>query len=266
MSTPLVRAEALCVSYGPRGRAFRAVDGVDLEIARGETLGLVGESGCGKSTLGRALIGLERPASGRALFDGRDIYYAGFPRMELAKRAQMIFQDSHSSLDPMMTVGASIAEGMEIHRMYDARGRRERVARLLETVGLSASCADRYPHEFSGGQRQRIGIARALAVEPEMIVCDEPVSALDVSIQAQIVNLLTDLRRELGLTYLFISHDMSVVRHISDRIAVMHAGRIVETGPSDDVCERPSHEYTRTLLASVPVPDPRAARARRAEI
>jgi oligopeptide/dipeptide ABC transporter ATP-binding protein len=242
---------------------LRAVDGVSLAIAAGETLGLVGESGCGKTTLGRTILRLIPPTSGKVLFDGIDLL--GLDNQELRairRRMQIIFQDPFSSLNPRMTVEAIVSEGMRIHCLARGGELRERAAAILERVGLPAEALTRYPHEFSGGQRQRVGIARALSVEPEFVVCDEPVSALDVSIQAQVLNLLIDLREALGLSYLFISHDLSVVRHISDRVAVMYLGRIVETGPSRSLFENPRHPYTRALISAVPVPEPGGARRR----
>jgi len=249
---------------GRRGAILRAVDGVSLDIRPGETVGLVGESGCGKTTLGRVAIGLLKPTSGQVSFRGGDV--SRLPRPEqraLRRRAQFIFQDPVSSLDPRMRAGAIIGEGLSVHRMCGGRpGRQARVDELLRQVGLEPEHASRFPHEFSGGQRQRIGIARALAVEPELVVCDEPVSALDVSVQAQIVNLLADLQHELGLAYLFISHDLSVVRYLSDRVAVMYLGRIVELGPVADLYDRPRHPYTRALLSAVPTVDPGSGRGR----
>jgi oligopeptide transport system ATP-binding protein len=236
----------------------KAVDGVDFAIRRGETLGLVGESGCGKTTTGRCILRLERPTAGAIIYDGVDIARLAAKDLQAwRRRIQVIFQDPYSSLNPRMKVGQIIAEPMKVHGIEpDAERRRARVRELLAVCGLNPRFADRYPHEMSGGQRQRVGIARALALEPEFIVCDEAVSALDVSIQAQVVNLLEDLREKFNLTYLFIAHDLSVVRHLCQRVAVMYLGRIVEMAETDELFERPLHPYTQALLAAVPVPDP----------
>ncbi len=242
----------------------RAVDGVTLAIRRGETLGLVGESGCGKSTIGRAILRLYRPTAGRVVFDGQDITTLGGGALRsVRRRMQMIFQDPYASLNPRMTVGGIVGEPLDIHGVGTRSERRARVEELFEIVGLDPAYAERYPHEFSGGQRQRIGVARAIALNPDLIVADEPVSALDVSIQAQIVNLLERLQGQFGLTYLFIAHDLSVVRHVSDRIAVMYLGRIVELGPSLVVNHQPIHPYTVALISAVPVPDPAIEMTRR---
>jgi len=256
---PLLEVRDLVKHYGARsmlGRRsppVRAVDGVSLTLGRGETLGLVGESGCGKTTVGRTIIRLQEPTSGQALLDGTDIFTLGPDALRaFRRRVQMIFQDPYGSLNPRMTVGDAIAEGMDIHHLGTRPQRRGRVATLLEEVGLDAGYAARYPHEFSGGQRQRIGIARALAVEPDLIICDEPVSSLDVSVQAQVLNLLSDLQQARRLSYLFIAHDLAVVRQVADRIAVMYLGRIVETGAAQDVLGAPRHPYTVALRSAVP--------------
>lgn len=237
--------------------AIKAVDGVSFDIYKGETLGLVGESGCGKSTAGRAILQLLKPTAGEVFFEDRDLTKLGKGDLRRARRhMQMIFQDPQASLNPRLTVGSIISEPLEIHNLGDKNSRKERVQELLRVVGLNPYFISRYPHEFSGGQRQRIGIARALATNPSFIVADEPISALDVSIQAQVVNLLDDLKAELGLTYLFIAHDLSMVRYISDRVAVMYLGKLVELGSRDDVYDRPYHPYTQALLSAIPIPDP----------
>jgi oligopeptide/dipeptide ABC transporter ATP-binding protein len=243
----------------------RAVDDVSFEIRRGETLGLVGESGCGKSTVGRTLLRLYRPTSGKIVFDGQDITRLGERELQpLRRRMQIVFQDPFASLNPRHSVGRIVGEPLRVHGLARGRAGRGRVRELLEVVGLPADAVTRYPHEFSGGQRQRIGLARALALNPDFVVADEPVSALDVSIQAQIVNLMEELQAEFGLTYLFIAHDLAVVRHISDRIAVMYLGWIVEVSPADELYDEPMHPYTISLLSAVPIPDPQVERQRTA--
>lgn len=246
-----------------RKTMLKAVDGVDLRISRGETLGLVGESGCGKSTTGRALIRLIEPTAGRVLLEGKDLGEMSSRELRAARRdMQVVFQDPYGSLNPRMRVGEIIGDSLLLHGLGDRAERKARVGELLETVGLSARHVSRYPHEFSGGQRQRIAIARALAVNPKFVVADEPVSALDVSIQAQVLNVLVELGDRLGLTYLFIAHDLAVVRHFSDRIAVMYLGRIVEIGNPTDIYTASAHPYTRALISSIPVPNPKAERKR----
>jgi oligopeptide transport system ATP-binding protein len=269
---PLLQVRDLAVHFGiSKGFLFRrhagsvrAVDGVSFDIARGQTVGLVGESGCGKSTTGRAIARLNRPTAGSIRLDGQELSTLdGAALRRMRRRLQMIFQDPYSSLNPRMTVGAIIGEPLDIHSVGSARERGARVRQLLDVVGLPRQAGDRYPHQFSGGQRQRVGIARALALNPELIVADEPISALDVSIQAQILNLLARLQREFKLTYLFIAHDLAAVRHISDRVLVMYLGRIVESASSADLYRRPRHPYTVALLSAVPIPDPAAEATRR---
>ncbi len=270
MSQPLLRVRGLTKHFPIRSGilqrtsgAVKAVDGVSFDIAPGETLALVGESGCGKTTTGRAVLRLIEPTAGEILFDGTDVRaLRGEPLRRLRRRMQIVFQDPYGSLNPRMTIGAAIKEGLIVHDLAQGAEADRRVATLLEEVGLRAEYAGRYPHEFSGGQRQRIGIARALAVQPSFIVCDEPVSALDVSVQAQVVNLLRDLQRERGLAYLFIAHDLAVVAHMADRVAVMYLGHIVELAPRSSLFATPRMPYTKALLSAVPVPDPGASRQR----
>lgn len=247
--------------FGSQEIVVKAVDNVSFSINKGETLGLVGESGCGKTTAGRTIIRLYEPTDGQIVFDGHDITKA--PMKPFRKRIQMIFQDPYASLNPRMTVGDIIGEPMDIHKLERGNERRDRIFQLLEIVGLNKEHANRYPHEFSGGQRQRIGIARALAVQPEFIVCDEPISALDVSIQAQIVNMMEDLQKELGLTYLFIAHDLSMVKHISNRVGVMYLGKLIELADSDELYQKPAHPYTQALLSAIPIADPASSRQRK---
>ena len=268
MSGHLLEAEGLVKRYTARvgwiKRPLLAVDGVSLHVDAGETLGLVGESGCGKSTLGRLLLHLEAPSAGEVFFDGQRVDKESV--RALRRSMQMVFQDANAALDPRLTILESVAEGLDIHRLCKTRAeRRERVAALLERVGLEPAWMERFPHELSGGQRQRVGIARALAVEPRFLVCDEPVSALDVSAQAQVLELLAGLQGEMGLACLFIAHDLAAVRQLSHRVAVMYLGRVVEVGPTEEVLSRPLHPYTRMLIEAAPIPDPRRARARTME-
>jgi peptide/nickel transport system ATP-binding protein len=268
---PLLRVEDMKMHFPIHGGVLHrrvgsvyAVDGVSLTVDCGETVGLVGESGCGKTTLGRSILGLYRPTAGRVVFKGKDLLHLNGVQMRAARRnLQMIFQDPYESLNSRHTVGHIIEEPFIIHKIGTAAERARSVARLLERVGLSGNATSRFPHEFSGGQRQRIGIARAIALNPQLIICDEPVSALDVSIQSQVINLLLDLQQEMQLSYLFVAHDLAVVKHISDRIIVMYLGRIMEQAPSQSLYERPLHPYTQALLDAIPIPDPTARHKRK---
>ena len=253
----LIVLDDVCKHFKVSGGMLKAVDHISLDIYKGETLGLVGESGCGKSTLGRVAMGIYPATSGKLYYAGEELNLKNAAtRFKYAKKAQIIFQDPYASLDPRMTVSSIIEEGMVIHGMYDAKRRQERVYELLELVGLNKEHANRFPHEFSGGQRQRIGIARAIVLEPDLIIADEPISALDVSIQAQVINLLNDLRNKMGLTIMFIAHNLSVVKYFSDRIGVMYYGKLVELADSDELFEHPLHPYTKSLLSAIPYPDP----------
>lgn len=267
MSEKLLEVKHLKQYFPVKGKLFqknavKAVDDVSFFINKGETFGLVGESGCGKTTVGRTILRLHEPTGGSILYDGKDVTRGDF--YPYRKKMQIVFQDPYASLDPRMTVGDIIGEPIDIHHLAaDKRQRKEKIISLLETVGLNSEHANRYPHEFSGGQRQRVGIARALAVDPEFIVCDEPISALDVSIQAQVVNMFEDLQDKLGLTYLFIAHDLSIVKHISNRIGVMYLGKLMELTDSDTLYRNPIHPYTQSLLSAIPVPDPKLSRERK---
>jgi oligopeptide transport system ATP-binding protein len=269
-TAPLLEVRDLVKHFPIRGGLLRrvvahvkAVDGISFEIKRGETLGLVGESGCGKTTTGRTILRLEEATSGEVRFEGRDVLKANGRQLKALRRdMQIVFQDPYASLDPRITIGESIAEGLVIHGIGDGKERAQQVRQVLGKVGLHPNLARRYPHEFSGGQRQRIGIARALIMAPKLIVCDEPVSALDVSIQSQVLNLLNDLQQELGLTYLFIAHNLSVVEHISDRVGVMYLGSLVELAPRSDLFRQPQHPYTQALMSAIPIPDPKMRRKR----
>ncbi|MGL5189956.1 MAG: ABC transporter ATP-binding protein [Cetobacterium sp.] len=264
MEKNLLEIKNLCKYFNIKNSVFekkrkilKAVDGVSLEIRKGETLGLVGESGCGKTSLGRTIVKLYEPTSGDIIYDGENLTNLNFQEMKnFRRKIQMIFQDPYASLNPRQTIGDIIKEPMEIHNLYSKEERGRKVLETLELVGLNATHMSRYPHEFSGGQRQRVGIARALACNPEFIVCDEPISALDVSIQAQIINTLEELQEKLGLTYLFIAHDLSMVKHISDRVGIMYLGKLVEISDSDRVYDKPMHPYTQALLSAIPIPDP----------
>lgn len=263
MSDPILKVSNLKKYFRVTNGVLKAVDNVSFSIQQGETFGLVGESGCGKSTLGRTIMGLYAATEGQALFNGENIHQMkGKKLKQFNRQMQMVFQDPYASLNPRMTVGNIICEGIDIHKLYSGVKRQERIGELLQTVGLLEEHASRFPHEFSGGQRQRIGIARALAIEPKFIVADEPVSALDVSVQAQIINLFKRLQKENGLTYLFISHDLAMVKHISDRIGVMYLGSMMEVAKASELYRNPLHSYTKALLSAIPIPDPEVERKR----
>ena len=265
MVQPIISARNIKKHFDVSGGILKAVDGISFDIYPGETLGLVGESGCGKSTAGRTIIRLYEPTEGELYFNGKNIYELPRHEMQEVRRDfQMIFQDPYASLNPRMTVEEIVAEPLDIHKVYkNQKEKHEKIIELLELVGLNEEHANRFPHEFSGGQRQRVGIARALALNPKFIVCDEPISALDVSIQAQVVNLLEDLQKRLGLTYLFIAHDLSMVRYISDRVGVMYLGHMMELAKSEELYDNPIHPYTKALLSSIPIPDPEIQRSRK---
>ena len=265
MVQPIISARNIKKHFDVSGGTLKAVDGINFDIYPGETLGLVGESGCGKSTAGRTIIRLYEPTEGELYFNGKNIYELPRHEMQEVRRDfQMIFQDPYASLNPRMTVEEIVAEPLDIHKVYkNQKEKHEKIIELLELVGLNEEHANRFPHEFSGGQRQRVGIARALALNPKFIVCDEPISALDVSIQAQVVNLLEDLQKRLGLTYLFIAHDLSMVRYISDRVGVMYLGHMMELAKSEELYDNPIHPYTKALLSSIPIPDPEVQRSRK---
>lgn len=257
----IVEVKNIVKHFGSGRNVVKAVDGINFDIKYGETLGIVGESGCGKSTLGRTMIRLYEATAGEVFFEGKDIHKMNNRELKKTRRdLQMIFQDPYASLNPRMTVEDIIGESIDVHRLLRGKERKDRIIELLELVGLRASHISRYPHEFSGGQCQRIGIARALAVNPKMVVCDEPISALDVSVQAQVINLLEKLQEEMGLTYMFIAHDLSMVKYISDRVAVMYLGKVVELADSDELYEDPLHPYTQSLLTAIPIPDPNVGR------
>ncbi len=263
MGEPILQVRGLKKHFPVGGGMLRAVDDLSFSIRQGETLGLVGESGCGKSTAGRTIIRLYEATGGEVLFEGRNVHRLKDKElMHFRRSMQMVFQDPYASLNPRMTVGSIVAEGLDLHGLAKGRQRKERVGELLHAVGLNEEHAGRFPHEFSGGQRQRIGIARALAIEPSFIIADEPISALDVSVQAQVVNLLMKLQRERGLTYLFIAHDLAMVKHISDRIGVMYLGKLVELADADRLYKEPLHPYTQSLLSAIPIPDPAVERQR----